>query len=264
VRKFLIDDAPGKPLIRSIRENADLQAFSKFYRIRRDWAGYPLIHDRFWTYGIFSDFFTSDLSDEIKACLLSRAISLAAEEEDKSLLCALVLILEVISGFNAVTDKASIRSKLHYLHLRVQKLSLFPNMSCFWNQIVIKAFPVKEHQLYFVHDEVWRDFHSSDLPYIDDNNWGNCPGGEDAVIEKIQDISGGVFVLEYTRNAYYQGSNFWIWLYRNVSERPIWHWYIYIVLSTDGDVELFTHSMQTCVSMTPEELVVKHEYGLMG
>ncbi len=65
------------------------------------------------------------------------------------------------------------------------------------------------------------------------------------------------------RSTFHEGSEYWIWLYRNVSENPIWHWYVYIVVTPDGKTEMHKHSMHSVVNLTPEELVVKHAYGLV-
>ena len=62
--KFIIDKAPGKDLIPKIIENKTFDDFYAFYKIRVDWYGYPLIHDRMVTYGLFHDL-TSNIPEEV-------------------------------------------------------------------------------------------------------------------------------------------------------------------------------------------------------
>ena len=62
--KFILDKAPGKDLIPSIIENKSFDDFYEFYKIRVDWYGYPLIHDRMVTYGLFHDL-TSNIPEEV-------------------------------------------------------------------------------------------------------------------------------------------------------------------------------------------------------
>ena len=261
-RRFQINDAPGKALLGRIRDTADLEAFASFYRQRRDWWGTPLISDRLFTYGIFDDL-TNNLAKETQASLLPTAMSLAEDEADRFFLCAVFLIFRLIDGFEAVGDQADIRSRLRSLRLRARKLSLYPNMSCFWNQIAHKVFRTDKDGAMLISDEDWRKFISLDLPPVDGMGWQNCPGGEEVVKKEIADIRGGEFVLEYIRSVLYEGSKYWIWLYRNVSEDPIWHWYVYIVVTPDGKTEIHRHAMHSVVNLSPEELVVKLAYGLL-
>lgn len=260
-RQLLIEDAPGKELIPLIKEDGDLDAFREFYKIRRDWGGRPLIHDRFVTYGIFDDL-ASGLSLQRQAQMLPVAIELASAETDRHFICAVFLISDLIAGLSRSPEQESIEESIAVMHDRARKLSLFPNMSSFWNQI-IKRLPNEASRALSIHSDDWKEVISLDLPVADHSGFQNCPGGEAKVREAVAGIKGGEFVLEFKRNAVYEGSKFWIWLYRNVSERPIWHFYVYVVLAPDGTVGVHRHSMHSRVNMSPEELVVKHAYGLI-
>ena len=262
-RRLRIDDAPGKELIPLVHNHGDLDAFAEFYRLRRDWWRYPLVHDRFVTYGIFEDL-TDGLDRQAQAVLLPEAVALAENESDQLFLCAIFLILNLIGGFSASGNRDDIWLRIKAMHQRAKKLSLFPNMSCFWNQIVNRILRGDTDGAILVDSNDWRECISLDFPLVDEFGWQNCPGGEDMVRKEIRGIRGGDFVLEYIRSALYEGSKYWIWLYRNVSEHPIWHWYVYIVTNPDGETELHRHSMHTVVTIPPEELVVKHAYGVLN
>ncbi len=262
-KKFAIDDAPGKALLEPIRNVADLDAFVEFYRLRCDWWKYPLIHDYMVTYSIFDDL-TNNLDRNTKAFLLPKAVNLAEDESDKLFLCAVYLMLVLADGFVLLSDQDGIRQKIQALLHRAKKLSLFPNMSCFWNQLARKVSTNMNSQQMRIEDEDWKSFISLNLPLADDMDWQNCPGGEDAIKKHVAVIRGGDFALEYLRNAVYDGSKYWIWLYRNISKKPIYHWYFYIVTTPDGKSSTYSHSMHTVVSITPEELIVRHSYGLIG
>jgi hypothetical protein len=261
-RPLKIDRAPAKQLINLIRGQADVDAFKEFYRLRRDWQGYPLVHDGIGTYGIFSDL-TEDLDPKLQASLLPHAVELAKAEVDQRFLCAVFLVYDLIHGFNMADHQDSIRTTIAAMLPRAKKLSIFPNMSCFWNQIVNSVFHWATKDAFFVHDNDWREYTPLDFPPVDDCGWRNCPGGIDKVNDEIHGIGGGEFVLEFKRSALFDGAKYWIWLYRNVSENPVWHWYVYIVTTPDGKTELHRHSMHSVINMSPEELVVKHSYGLV-
>lgn len=80
-----------------------------------------------------------------------------------------------------------------------------------------------------------------DFPSVDSQGWQNCPGGEEAIRKEIAAIKGGDFILECQRSALHEGTKYWIWLYRNVSENPAWHWYVYVATTPDGK----NHAAQT-------------------
>ena len=111
-------------------------------------------------------------------------------------------------------------------------------------------------------DKGWWGYGTSlDFPLVDACGWQNCPGGEEAVRKEVEVIRGGDFVLEYQRSVLHQGLQYWIWLYRNVSENPIWHWYVYVVTTSEGETTIHREAMHSVVSKSPEELVVQHAFG---
>lgn len=257
-----IDQAPAKELLRPIREHADRHALAEFYRQRRDWMRYPLVHDHFVTYSIFQDL-TATLPPETLRVLLPTAVGLAEDEVDELYLCAVRLVCEFSYGHESHAAPEGIRARLRQLRPRTQRLSLFPNMGCFWNQVATRIFPDVKDGSMLVRDHDWKQFISLDLPPVDDHGWQNCPGGENAVMQRVAGIQGGEFVLEYLRSAVYEGAKYWIWLYRNVSDRPIWHWYVLVVEKPDGSSKVQSHAMHTVVTLPPEELVVHHAFGLV-
>lgn len=264
-RKLAIDSAPGKELISTILKSADLKTFEEFYKIRRDWHGYPLVHDGLVTYGILSDLMT-DLTEETQSVLIIKAIELAEEESDEFFLCGIHLIVVLLSGLHHISEKELKKAlrKLKKLRNRARKLSLLPNMTCFWGQIVNHFNLYCSGGIDPIEDKDWLQFHSLNLKHVDKHGWENCPEGDSLIKEEIAGISGGEFILEFSRSAYYEGKKYWVWLYRNISENPIWHFYVYITVSPKGKAELFRHSMHTVVNVSPEELVIRHHYGLIG
>ena len=95
MREFIIDKAPGKDLIPQIIEYKSYDDFFNFYKIRVDWYGYPLIHDRFVTYGLFDDLTDQFIEEkENVSKFIDYAILIAEQESDKRFLNSIYLILD--------------------------------------------------------------------------------------------------------------------------------------------------------------------------
>ena len=112
-------------------------------------------------------------------------------------------------------------------------------------------------------DKGWHGYGMSlDFPTVDDDGWQNCPGGEDDVKKRIERIRGDNFVLEYQRSALREGFKYWVWLYRDVSFKSVYHWYVYVVTDPGGRTTLHEHQMRSAASLSPEELVAQHAFEL--
>jgi hypothetical protein len=110
-------------------------------------------------------------------------------------------------------------------------------------------------------DKGWRGYGLSlNFPPVDTQGWQNCPGGEDDVRKETAGIKGGEFVLEFQRSVLHKEHKYWIWLYRNISDKPVYHWYVYLVETPEGVTSLHRHSMHSVVNISPEELVAKHAF----
>jgi hypothetical protein len=135
---FIIDKAPGKELIPKILEQADFDDFYEFYKLRVDWYGYPLIHDRFVTFGLFDDLSCSLPNEkEVISKFIDYSIVIAEKESDDRFLNAIFLIMD----FCALGKQVMIPTKEQIeniigLYERVKKLSDLSNMTTFWNHIL--------------------------------------------------------------------------------------------------------------------------------
>ena len=138
MKTFIIDKAPGKELISKIIQDKSFQALNEFYKSRVDWYGYPLIHDRLTTYGLFDDLkYRIPKNAEMISIFIDYAIEIANKESDERFINSTFLLLYFCQkgkAINTLTDNQI--QKINRLTTRVQQLSLIPNLSFFWNQIL--------------------------------------------------------------------------------------------------------------------------------
>ena len=75
--QFAIDQAPGKDLIAAYLATGEWSVLNRFLQVRIEWCGgYPLVHDRFVTYGAFDDLFSA-LSAEMQYPLIQPLLNMA-------------------------------------------------------------------------------------------------------------------------------------------------------------------------------------------
>ncbi len=137
-RPLAIEKAPGKELIPLIIKDKLFDDFLAFYKGRVDWHEYPLIHDMFYTFGLFEDFFDVLPNDnETIEKFLGFALDIAEKETDKCFICALFLIMDCCKYASKewVPSDDQIK-RITNLKPRVEKLKKVNNLVCFWEQIM--------------------------------------------------------------------------------------------------------------------------------
>jgi len=136
--QYAIDSADGKELIQEYLASGSEEAFERFFWVRVDWCGgYPLVHDRFVTYGAFEDFVTTIGPDKC-ALLLPKMLQLAEAVPDTHFHCALFLLTDLIPDDRISPRPAGFSDSFLRLRLRAEKLSFLPNLECAWNQLAEK------------------------------------------------------------------------------------------------------------------------------
>jgi len=134
-RAYVIDGAPGKDLYARIAENADADALNELFNLRAIWCGgYPLIHDRFVTYGAFSDL-TKTVAPEDLNRLVPAAAKLAENCPDQLFHLALFLLAELIPDDRIGERPQGFSDSLLRIRMRAEKLSFLPNLVCAWNSL---------------------------------------------------------------------------------------------------------------------------------
>ena len=264
MREFKIDKAPGKDLIPQIIEHKSYDEFFNFYKIRVDWYGYPLIHDRLVTYGLFDDLTDQFIEEkENVSKFIDYAILIAEQESDKRFLNSIFLILDFcgIAKRLEITPTQSQIHKLSNLVNRVRKLSFFPNMTTFWEQILDflstnSAFMKTD---YLVNDDAYLSVINMDFPSIDNNTIKSCPVTEEQMKAEIEVIVGEYEPLKFVRSAIIDSDRYWVWLYKNITGN-IWSWYFTVKQDEQNNIEIKRHSMHGGVNKTPEKLLLEYHY----
>jgi hypothetical protein len=264
MRELIIDKAPGKDLIPQIIKDKSYDDFFNFYKIRVDWYGYPLIHDRFVTYGLFNDL-TDQFREEKENVseFIDFSILIAEQENDKRFLNSIFLILDFcgIAKKSEITPNQNQMHKIPNLVNRVQKLSFFPNMTTFWDQILdfLSTNSTFVKIDYLVQDDAYLSVINMDFPSIDNNTNKSCPITEEQMKEEIDGIVGEYEPLKFVRSAIIDSDRYWVWLYKNITGN-IWSWYFTVKQDEHNKIEIERHSMHGGVNKTPEKLLLEYHY----
>lgn len=263
MEEFIINKAPGKELIPKIIESKSFDYLNDFYKLRVDWYGYPIIQDRMVTYGLFDDLTNQFPNDtESISTFIDYSIQLARNESDKRLINAIFLILGfcLLGNDNCMPTKSQIKALIE-LKARAQKLSFFPNMSCFWDQILdyFSKDVTFNKQAYTVNDDDYKNLLDLDFPTIEDNNPDSCPINFQVIENEIKGIVGVYEPLKFVRSAIIDNDKYWVWLYKNITGN-VWSWYITVKQEQNGKSTLEKHSMHGGVTKTPEELLLEYHY----
>ena len=141
--RLAIDSAPGKALINRIRDVADPDLIKTFFRDRLEWCGgYPLVHDRFVTYGAFDDL--RELDSEARLRLVPALTELTTTVPDEEFHAALALLADMIPDDAIRPRPAGFSCALLQLRLRSEKLAFLPNLTCAWDALARKQRYLKE------------------------------------------------------------------------------------------------------------------------
>lgn len=248
------------------------KTFSEFYEKRFAWHWYPIITNGLSTFPTHGNLF-NELTESQKLEAIGFAASICAREDRKRFISALGLLSFLCRSCKKYQEVISLTT--HFVRIREATTlnAIDPNIPYWFSKVAsfqLSTGVVPEgYNGTFDRTGLnapkkgWSGYGSSlDFPVIDQYGWQNCPGGEVTVQNAIKDIRGGEFVLEFQRSAIHEGHKFWIWLYRNVSDKPIWHWYVYVVSDPVGNTETLRFSMHSVVNVTPEELVAQHVFQL--
>jgi hypothetical protein len=136
--QFAIDRAPGEELISEYLVAGDLPTLHRFIQVRMEWCGgYPLVHDRFVTYGAFDGLFSA-LTTEIRYPLIQPLLNLAETIEDRYFHCALSLLAQVIPDDMPSPRPRGFADAFLRLRIRAEKLSFLPNLESAWNGLALQ------------------------------------------------------------------------------------------------------------------------------
>ena len=256
--------------IKAFASNMTEATFSDFYEKRFAWHWYPIITFRFSTFPVHDDL-PEELTDSQRLQAIGYAASICVREDRKRFISALGLLSILCRAVETPKEVPALTK--HFMHIRdgVTRNAIDPNIPYWFSKIVLFQLSSGvvpdgyrgslDRAGLNAPNKGWDGYGTSlDFPVVDEYGWENCPGGEDLIKKEVQGISGGDFVLEYQRSAFHEGSKYRIWLYRNVSANPVWHWYVYAVTTPDGHTAVRKHNMHSVVNITPEVLIAKHAF----
>jgi hypothetical protein len=155
--RFVIDDAPGKELIAKLSISADPDLLKSFFAERLIWCGgYPLIHDRFVTYGAFDDLIVN-LSLIARHQLIPNALEIIESAPDQFFHAALFFLTDMIPDDAMYERPTNFSDRLLRLRLRAEKFSFLPNLECAWDSLVRKSYYLRMSENDFLREYTPRE-----------------------------------------------------------------------------------------------------------
>jgi len=266
------DKPPFHEGIKDFASSLTEATFCDFYEKRFEWHWYPIISVGPSSFTAHGDL-PAALTEEQRLLAIGYAASICAREDRRRFISALGLLALLCRAIEIPQDVPALTKNFMRIRESVTRNAIDPNIPYWFSKVALFQLSTGvipdgysgsfDRDGLNAPDKGWLGYGESlDFPVVDQSGWESCPGGEDAVKEEIKSISGGEFVLEFQRSAVHEDCKYWIWLYRNVSENPIYHWYVYAVMTPDGHTSIHRHSMNSVVNMTPEELVARHAFSL--
>jgi len=264
-------EPPFHEEIKKFASSMTEETFFDFFEKRFAWHWYPIITSRLSSFPVHGDL-PEELTEVQRLQAIGYAASICAREDRRRFISALGLLSLLCRAVETPQEVPTLTKNFIRIREAVTRNAIDPNIPYWFSKIALYqlssgAVP-DDYSGSFdraglnAPDKGWRGYGTSlQFPPVDEYGWQNCPGGEDIVKEELQGVRGGDFVLEYQRSAFHEGCKYWIWLYRNISENPVWHWYVYAVTTPDGHTNVHRHSMHSVVNITPEELIVQHAFG---
>ena len=246
-REWAIDSADGKEWIRAICEGADPSALKQFFDARMNWCGgYPLVHDRFVTYGAFDDLMDL-LNADSRISLLPFALQLAESVPDQQFHAALFLLGGMIPDDAIRPRPAELSSAFLRLRLRCEKLSFLPNITCAWDQLAIRQRYLKSASDFLapyspaqlaIDKSSWRRFFPFPLVNQFRHPFADCTLPMDRIRQRIQSLGSkpGVRKLVYVTRI--EASRYWVW--RIPGQPDTFHLcrIVFVRLSASGKADL--------------------------
>lgn len=224
MKKLLIDEAPGKEFIAHIKATGDPDALDRFIRLRLDWHGYPIIHDRFVTYSIFDDLEIDILTEEVASRIFDYLLGTLSDTRSDVELSAWVFLLNLFRERRPIRSLADSTKILHSLMVhekRVGDLKTMDGNLSFWFY-QLRNFLLFEN----VRHSPFEDYTGDDV-YPQD-----C---EEIMLESYKGT------LSFERCLTYNDQIYWIWRGERSSDAPDYT-PIYlrsIVKSSSGDFKCY-------------------------
>ena len=218
--EFAIDNAPGKDLFDELRHNASFAVLERFFLVRIAWCGgYPLVHDRFVTYGAFDDL-REALNQEQRFRLIPAMARLAETLPDRYFHGTLFLLGTLIPDDSIGIRPEGFSDILLRLRLRAEKLAFLPNLECAWDNVASKQRYLKAegdplahyspHQL-GISTTRWREFFPYPLLNFTREPLLGCRADPSHLRQQIQELGclPGARRLIYSTRI--EESRYWVW-----------------------------------------------------
>lgn len=245
-RKLIIDSAPGKELIESLRDGDGQSRLAEFFNVRVAWSGgYPLIHDHLVTYGAFDDL-VQVLDPDCKLTLLPTALAITEAACDRHFRSALFLLSGLIPDDAIRARPEGLSDGLLRLRLRAEKLSFLPNLLCAWESLVTKQRYLKSpgdflaayspRQLAI--DGGWQHYFASPLINYAYRLFSEFPLRMDVLRSRIQRLGAkpGERRLIYATRI--ESSKYWVWRIPGASGSAHLYKIVFVRIAGHGRAEM--------------------------
>lgn len=133
-----MDMAPGKELIFEYLATGEFVVLQRYFQVRMQWCGgYPLVHDRFVSYGAFDDLLSA-IATANRYTLIPLLLQMAESVKDSHFHGALSLLSQAIPDDRIGPRPFGFSDGFLRLRIRAERLSFLPNLECTWDSLALK------------------------------------------------------------------------------------------------------------------------------
>jgi hypothetical protein len=231
--------------------------------MRKQWSnGYPLVHDRLGTYGIFEDV---PLTTDVKIVLIPVAIEIALNETPEYFHCALFALAEVVPDDQILPRPSGFGEGLLKLRERVMELSFMPNIVGTWESLTTQARclrPVEPDLSYEcslrelqVPSDSFLQYFPIPFPSLGDSAQAVCPVSMERITEEGNESCLASVTCDLEQSAIVRSSRWWIYRCKPNVPDHIWIGYVYVWQDENQQVEI-GHWESHCEPMSEGDLHV--------
>ena len=245
--EFIIDKAPGKELILKLKETGEFAYLVELFWLRADWCGgYPLIHDRLITYGVFDDVL-NEMTNVQRFKLIPLMAEFTKNIPDKYFHVALFMLKNLIPGDEIGERPDGFSDQLLAIRFRVEKLSFLPNLTCAWDTLALNQRTLKSDNDFLrqyspsklgLFPTGWHRFFQSPLLNYQSHLYKDCSADMKWVKKQLRELYQPPGLVKLVYVARIETTKYWVWCLPGRIDTAHIHRIAYLKQAVDSEIEI--------------------------